>query len=211
MKDEGLQRRDQRGPNEPADLAIVEEILRSHWLMPQRFTKAEMRAGKTPDYRVMRGDALAAFCEVKSPRDDWLDDQLDEAAPGQIVGGLRDDPVFNRLSRIIEKAASQFDAVNASREVPNILFLVNHDTTSDYGDLRETLTGMFFTEDGTRYPTVKHVSEGKIKEAKFRIDAYAWFDRKTSRLQGWMLSESMPEHVDAICSMFRLDKTKIVR
>ena len=211
MNNEGTQRHDQRGPYEPADLAIVEKILQSHGLTPQRFTKAEMRAGRTPDYRVMRGDALVAFCEVKSPRDDWLDDQLDEAAPGQIVGGLRDDPVFNRLSRIIEKAASQFDAVNADREFPNVLFLVNHDTASDYGDLRETLTGMFFAEDGTRYPTVKHVSEGKIKEAKFRIDAYAWFDRETGRLQGWMFSESKPEHVVAICSMFGLDWTKVVQ
>ncbi len=211
MNDDRPDKRNRRGPDEPADLAIVEEIFQSWGLTPQRFTKAKIRAGRTPDYRVLRGNDLVAYCEVKSPRDDWLDEQLEEAAPGEIVGGLRNDPVFNRLSRMIEKAASQFDAVNASRDVPNILFLVNHDDVSNYGDLRETLTGMFFTDDGERHPTLKHVSEGKIREAKFRIDAYAWFDRKTHRIQGWVFSESIPEHVDTICSMFGIDKAKIVR
>ncbi len=70
---------------------------------------------------------------------------------------------------------------------------------------------MFFADDGSRHPMVKHVSEGKIKEVKFWIDAYVWFDRGTRRIQGWMLSESIPEHVDAICSMFGIDKAKIAR
>src|SRR5262249_31410695 len=56
------------------------------------------------------GDTLKAFCEVKSPRDDWLDDQIEAASPGQIAGGARSDPTFNRIARHVDKAASQFDA-----------------------------------------------------------------------------------------------------
>lgn len=211
MTDAQSNRGNKRGPNERADLAIVKGILLSYGLSPQRFNKAEIRSGRTPDYRLLRGDDLVAYCEVKSPRDDWLDNQLESAAPGTIVGGLRNDPTFNRLARMIETAVSQFDAVNASRSVPNILFFVNHDDLSNYGDLRETLTGMFFAKSGSRDPTVKNVSEGKIKDAKFRIDAYVWFDRRTNRIQGWMLNESIREHVDSICGMFGLDKTKILR
>ena len=196
-------------PEEPVDLNIAAKLLQSHGLTPKRFTKAGRRIGKTPDFRVMRGENLVAFCEVKSPRDDWLDTQLEEATHGGIVGGCHKDPVFNRLSRIIRKAASQFDAVNASHDVPNILILVNHDDMSDYGDLRETVTGRFHSDDGSRHPTVMPVSEGRIKEVKTRIDAYAWFDFETRRLQGRMLNE-LSEHFDAICSMFGIDKSKIV-
>ncbi len=42
----------------------------------------------------MEGRELKAFCEVKSPRDDWLEDQLDEAASGQFVEA----PVGMRLT-----------------------------------------------------------------------------------------------------------------
>ena len=191
------------------DLCVAAKLLQSHGLTPKRFTKAEIGLGMTPDFRVMRGKNLVAFCEVKSPRDDWLDTQLAEATHGEIVGGYRKDPVFNRLSSIIRKAASQFDAVNSSHDVPNILVLVNHDDMSDYGDLRETVTGMFHSDDGSRHSTVMPVSEGRIKEVKTRIDAYAWFDFETRRLQGRMLNE-FSEHLDAICLMFGIDKSKIV-
>ena len=197
-------------PEERVDLDIAAKLLQSHGLTPKRFTKAERRKGKTPDFRVMRGENLLAFCEVKSPQDDWLDTQLEEATNGEIVGGHRKDPVFNRLSRIVEKATSQFDAVNASRDVPNILILINHDDMSYFGDLRETITGMFHSEDGSRHPTVLPVSEGKIKELRTRIDAYFWYDFEPRRCQLRMLNE-FSEHFDAICSMFEIDKSKIVR
>jgi hypothetical protein len=50
---------------------------------------------------------LVGFCEVKSPRDDWLDEQLEGAQAFEIRGGIRKDPTFNRIGRQIEKAASQ--------------------------------------------------------------------------------------------------------
>src|SRR5262249_40989390 len=101
------------------------------------------------------GDTLKAFCEVKSPRDDWLDDQIEAASPGQIAGGARSDPTFNRIARHVDKAASQFDAVNGGHAVPNILVFVNHAVASGFGDLHETLTGMFHSESGERFPTMR--------------------------------------------------------
>lgn len=99
-------------PDEAADLKLVEGLFAQHGLKLEPFKKTEIRAGKTPDRRILRGDQQIGFVEVKSPRDDWLDEQLEKATPGQIVGGLRDDPIFNRLARQIQKAAQQFDAVN---------------------------------------------------------------------------------------------------
>ena len=58
-------------PEERVDLDIAAKLMQSHGLTPKRFTKAERRKGKTADFRVMRGENLLAFCEVKSPQDDW--------------------------------------------------------------------------------------------------------------------------------------------
>lgn len=57
--------------------------------------------------RVRQNGVVVAFCEVKAPNDPWLDEQLDNAPPLTIVGGLRSDPVFNRLARLLSKADAQ--------------------------------------------------------------------------------------------------------
>jgi hypothetical protein len=73
-----------RGPNEGPDLKLVEELVFApHGLDLQRFSHAEPVAGRTPDFRVTCDGRLVAFCEVKSPRDDWLDEQLASAPSGQ--------------------------------------------------------------------------------------------------------------------------------
>ena len=200
-----------RTPSEKSDLSMVAAMLRGHDLQALPFSKEEVRAGKTPDFRVMDGVRLVAYCEVKSPRDEWLDSQIDQAEPGEIFGGSRSDPVLNRLSKMIEKAAEQFDAVNPNRSVPNILAIVNHDDASHPGDLIETLTGMFHADNGTRHPTSRNVSEGRIREAKYRIDLYIWIDGETGRVRGYLFSESVPAHVDALCEKLGLEKAKIRR
>jgi hypothetical protein len=199
-----------RRPDEDIDVQLIEELLFTpRGLQLQRFTQTETLAGKTPDFRVFQLGNLVAFCEAKSPRDDWLDDQLDVAAPMQLVGGLRNDPTFNRIARHVEKAASQFDAVNPGRMLPNILVFVNHDKASSYSDLRETLTGMFHAEGGERFPTMTHISEGRLGEIKRRIDLYTWIDARTKRIQGHVFGEGLPEHVKAICYLLGLDASKI--
>ena len=67
--------------------------------------RAETLAGRTPDLRVRRGRALVAYCEVKSPRDDWLDEQLGETAAFELVGGTRSDPTLG--SRMHSKCHNQ--------------------------------------------------------------------------------------------------------
>ena len=199
-----------RKPDEDSDLALIDELIFTpKGLQLERFSQAETLAGKTPDFRVFQAGQLVAFCEAKSPRDDWLDDQLDTARPLELVGGLRNDPTFNRIARHVEKAASQFDAVNAVRVLPNILVFVNHDKASSYNDLRETLTGMFHAAGGERFETMTHISEGRLGAIKHRIDLYAWIDARTRRVQGYVFSEASPEHIKTLCDLFDLDESKI--
>jgi hypothetical protein len=152
---------------------------------------------------------VSAYCEIKSPRDDWLDEEIEKAPPGQLAGGARRDPTFNRIARHIEKAASQFDAVNADRSLPNILVFVNHADATSFADLRETITGMFLTDSGREIPTVTNVAEGRIGVARTKMDLYVWIDRKTARIQGYLFNDMYPQHVSTICNLLGLNQNAI--
>jgi len=86
---------------------FAEELCRCHGLKPERFSKEELRRGKTPDYRAFRAGELVLYCEAKHIQlDTWLDDKLEEAAPLELVGGLRPDPIYNRLAEHVHKRLS---------------------------------------------------------------------------------------------------------
>src|SRR5216110_3025166 len=115
---------------------FAEEYLKKRSLRPERFSKEERRRGKTPDFRVFARADLVAYCEAKHVQyDEWLDKQLEKAKPQQVVGGLRADPIFNRISNRIHEAAQQFDAVNPDHKIPNVLIFVNSDRHCTAEDL----------------------------------------------------------------------------
>jgi len=119
--------------------------------------------------------------------------------------------IFNRIARLLSKASQQFDALNPDRALPNILVFVNHDDMSGINDVIETVTGHFTNSEGERSPTMLHLSEGYIKDAKLRIDAYVWMDGETGRVEGTLLTESHPAHRDAICHWLGHDPAEICR
>jgi hypothetical protein len=194
-----------RAPNEKVDLFLARELLyEPNRLRLSRFTRDEMSRSRTPDFRVSRDDELVAYSEVKSPRDDALDNLLDEAAPGEIVQLLRNDSVFNRLGRHVVKAATQFDAVNPDHTLPNVLVFVNHDHASSYADMREVLTGMFFAASGRRYPTMMRIAEDWIGSAKGRVDLFVWIDARERQIGGYVHNE-ISGHQQTISRLFGLE------
>lgn len=190
--------------NEKADLEVVEHLIVACGLATERFSKVKLRSGKSPDFRVLQNGKLVAYCEVKSPHDDWLDQQEAEAGGQGIFGGGRPDPTFNRIGRQIEHAALQFESVNPNHILPNVLIFVNHDESSGFGDLYETITGCFVSEDGHHHPTAKNVSEGKIRESKLIIDLYAWIDLNAKRPR-WLLTDPNLPHASKCISLFGLE------
>lgn len=173
-----------------------------------RFTRAQSTEGPTPDFEVRIDDDVIAFCELKSPRDDWLENELDAAEPGEFAGGARPDPTFNRISRRFAKAVSQFDRVNSGRTVPNILVFVNHAAASHFGDLVETLTGNFHTSDGQTIPTMRHISEQRLGNCRQKVDVCIWVDGNSQRIQGFFFG---PDHAHRtkLCELFKLDQAAI--
>jgi hypothetical protein len=195
--------------NEQLDLDLVAKYYSNLGLSAERFSHAETQTGKTPDFRIKQGEILVAYCEVKAPNDPWLDEQLDNVPPMTIVGGARPDPTFNRLARLLNKADAQFAAVNSARDALNILAYVNHDNASNYNDLLETLTGYFHADNGRKYPTVRHIAEGVIGDAKQRIDGFLWFEANTGRLAHIVFNEGDEERKLRLCALLGADPGKI--
>lgn len=172
--------------------------------MVSRFEHAETQKGKTPDFRVICGEDLVAYCEVKSPHDPWLDELLDSAQPDAIVGGMRYDPIFNRLSRHMANAAKQFDAVNPQRTAINILAFVNHDDASNFGDIRETVTGYFHAADGRRIASMLKLANRRLLEPRRKIDAILWFEASDQRFVDAMVNDAEPTREQLIRNLLKL-------
>jgi hypothetical protein len=186
----------------------VKGYLEEHKLTAKRYSKAETRVWKTPDFRVFQHEKLLFYCEVKSsPEDRWLDDQLYNASPGELVGGVRNDSIFNRLSSDIHEAVKQFDAVNKDQKYPNVLALVNHDDMCGFNDLLGILTGNFYANDGTVYPIYRQFSHGRIKDEKGRIHLFIRLDdNKPDRL---LFSQTDEGHHAALCTAFGVQLNEI--
>ena len=186
----------------------TKSYLQGRGFRAERFSKVQTYSGKTPDFRVSRNGEFLLYCEVKSsPKDRWLDKQLEDVAPGELAGGLRNDPIFNRLTADIHEAVKQFDAVNKDEEYPNVLALVNHDRMCGFNDLLAILTGNFYSNDGTAHPIYRQFSHGRIKNEKGRIHLFIWLDdHKPDRL---LFSQSHDAHHVLLCNIFGVPQNEI--
>ena len=192
----------------PNSETVVEQFLAKYELAIERFSKSERNTGKTPDYKVLRDNQLQFFCEVKNcEKDRWLDDLLQQAEPGELVGGLRNDPVFNRITAHIHKARKQFDAVNPNEDVPNVLAFHNEDEHAGFLDPLAVTTGNFFSEDGSVQPIYKNFSEGRVKTDIERIHLFIWLDeQKPFRFLFNTINSRFQEQ---LCSVFGYDPSDI--
>lgn len=167
-----------------------------------------MRRNRTPDFRVMAGNRLAFYCEVKTAQEDaWLETQIAGVPDGSLGGGVRRDPTYNRISSYVHDAVGQFNAANAECRYPNVLAIVNNDLEAGLSDLLAVLTGDAYTESGP-IRLFGRYSDGRIREEKYRIHLYLWFDQgKAGPFKIW--PQSHAEHHAALCRHFGVDPTHI--
>lgn len=196
-----------RYPSEADDQILTEELVfKLHGLT---LLKVPQGASRTPDFQVIQNGVPVAYCELKSPRDEWLDNELGKAQFVKIVGGLRNDPTFNRIGRLAQKAAEQFHAVNAMRLLPNILVVVNHDDASGFSDLIETFTGMFHAADGSRHVTMPQAAS-RLKHAKSQIDLCVWIDGVAKKVEGYYFNQdATPNYLTHLCALTGKNPSKI--
>lgn len=177
--------------------------------MVERFDKAALQGGRTPDFRVLLEGQFVFFCEVKTAQEEeWLDQELAKVPPGMLAGGARPDPTFSRISNHIHSAAGQFDAVNEGCTIPNVLAFVNYDVHAGVDDLVSVLTGNGYTDSGEVLPWYRTYSEGRIREEKKRIHLYLWFDADEPEPRKlWMQSHTV--HHLALCGYLGIDPARI--
>ncbi len=173
----------------------IEKFLVNNSFQCKRFTKDEKKYGKTPDFKVYRNEKLIFFCEVKTiEKDTW-------------ENGARNDPIFNRLADDIHTSIKQFDAANINTDYPNVLTFINYDTKCTIDDLISVLTGLFFADNGKRYPIYKQFSNGRIKTEKGRIHLYIWFDSDCS--PKFLFNQSNQTYYIELCKLFGKDPSNI--
>jgi len=87
----------------------------------ERGLKAERipeTATKTPDFKILKGAAVAAFCEVKSPQDVFVKrvcNAIRSVPPRQLAGVIEHGATscqYRCMKRVATKAADQFKSVN---------------------------------------------------------------------------------------------------
>ena len=86
------------------------------------------------------------------------------------------DSILDRIAARIHDAVAQFDAVNPDLEEPNVLAFVNRNRMCGTLDLVEVVTGHRLLEGGDTAPIGLRWSEGRIREEKWRIHLWLWFD-----------------------------------
>jgi hypothetical protein len=180
----------------------VRQLFETYNLRAEGFSKEKMCQSKTPDFRVYRGSEFVFFCEVKSAvEDEWLDRQLLSAPTETLVGGVRQDPIYNRIENKIHQAVQQFDAVNPNQAHPNVLVLVNHDRHADRVDLEAVLAGSIPLQGGGRLRGFTNYSHGRIRDDKFRIHLYLWLDEALNG-KFFVFSERIPAHYAKLIDLF---------
>jgi hypothetical protein len=126
---------------EAADDLAAQNFFAARGLLAARIP--ESKVSKTPDFRILRGAETVAFCELKSPQD-VFPERVTTAISQGLAGVIQHGYVtrqYRCLERAAKGAAAQFNSINASRAVPNILMIVNHDTLSHENDFIEAVTG----------------------------------------------------------------------
>jgi hypothetical protein len=185
----------------------ADEFLRGKGLRPERFSKKEVGATQTPDYRVFDNQGFAFFCEVKTVAyDDWLERQFKAAPEEELVGGVRNDPAFNRLTNHIHKATKQFNAVNPDLEHLNVLIFFNDDLHTGFLELVGVITGCCLTE-GEMVPIYRAFSEGRIREDKYRIHLYIWLEE--NKPFRFFLTSRIKTQSERLCAYFGINEKSI--
>ncbi len=191
------------GPNEAADVSQVQELVfRPREIELRRLSKEEKKE-KNPDFKLFKESKLCGYCELKSPRDDWIFESPAKGEAGQSVPEIRPSPTSNNIARQIKSAAEQFDAVNPNHELPNVLVLVNHAVGRTRSDLHITLAGIPVPGGPDQF-TLKLDHQKEVWAAARRIDLFIWVDPQKRTWQPVYANDAL--HRETVRSLFGIQE-----
>ena len=187
--------------DEADDVALIRKLIfDTNNLALERYEDAALKQGKTPDFKLKKGGEHCGFCELKSPRDDFI---FENPNPSGVI--IRKNlPFYRKLGSHIRKAAKQFDAKNPEHALPNILVFVTHTPEIERRDLIATIEGLA-SKDGTlRVPLLPIKMQRQVIDAAHKIDLFLWIDAEKQTCQH--LIASTAKHKKAALDLFGLEE-----
>jgi ribosomal protein L30 len=185
--------------DEAVDAGLLRELaFDARKIVLEAYPDAQRKLGKTPDFKLLVEGELRGFCELKSPRDDFIFEppQDGEAAI------RRDLPYYRKLGSHVRYAAKQLDAVNPERTVPNILAFVTHCPDIERRDLIATLAGLSVPNSPRRIFMLSRKMQQQVLDAASRIDLFLWIDAQKRTLQ--LLSTNGAKHQNVALDLLSL-------
>jgi ribosomal protein L30 len=173
--------------DEAADAALMRELaFDQNAVALETFDAAARRAGKTPDFRLLKDGNLWGYCELKSPRDDFI---FEPSEPCGVA--IRENvPFYRKLGGHVRKAAKQFDAVNPDHALPNIMVIVSHCPHIDRRDLIATIGGLPIPDSERRLWMLPRKNQEETLVAARRIDLFLWIDAEAGTMKHLSVSEA---------------------
>jgi len=163
-------------PDEATDVASMRKLVfDKNNIVLKRYDDAALKKGKTPDFKLLKDGKLCGFCEMKSPRDDFI-----LKAPK--LGGVairKNLPFHRKLGSHVRNAAKQFDAENADHAHPNIVVFVSHTPEIQRRDLIATIAGLPVPGSSKRLFMLGKKMQKQVIEAASKVDLFIWIDPKT--------------------------------
>jgi hypothetical protein len=199
-----------RPVNEEADEAMMRELIfKGRDVEVERLPDGK---SKSPDFKLIKEGSLKAYCELKSPRDDWVFAVPNDLKPGEIRQEVRENSAARSLARVINKAAVQFDAVNPDRARPNILVIVSHARLRGPTDLHLAIAGLPVPGGGRGFllvdPNEKDFKKAWAKQKQLwddarRIDLFYWIDAYAKTVR-YVINEDGARKREA-CELMKID------
>jgi hypothetical protein len=123
-------------PEDSHDRKLIIEFFKRKGMQARPFSKTSDMPN--PDFEIYIDARLSAYCELKSIMPYEL---LPSKLPsGQIIQvELNDSAAFNNIQNKIHEAAKQLRSINPNHDLPNIVFLVNHNPYRNVEDLKEVI------------------------------------------------------------------------
>jgi large subunit ribosomal protein L30 len=125
--------------DEAADTALLTKLaFAGQGVSTENYSESERNQGKRPDFKLLKDGKLTAFCEMKSPRDDFI---FEEPPSGEFAV-RKNLPFHRKLGAHICDAAVQLESVNPDHTLPNIVAFVNHAPDIARRDVHATVAGL---------------------------------------------------------------------
>ena len=189
-----------------ADEHLVARFLKRQGLSTEFSPERHASGLTTPEYLILKNGATVGVCEVKTV-----------PAFGGSSGGST---AFADLRDNLGVAATQFNLVNPSRELVNILGLVDHRSGLMWADLYSLIRESIAAETRTGYQCREDMSLGQVRADQWPVDVYLWLASKRGPARGpgrfgvrfsfkMIFNSSDPGRFLHACALFGVDAAAV--